>query len=375
MDRLTGRPVEPLDDIPNLSHGEVPGAAISNASSRSDALAAIEAMGDKALHLVSPSTTLQFGHWLGWPSWFKDGTSLPSEAGLPKKITVADDLIINANIVENGGALPILDKLNNHAVLAGGAVTAPTVYNAPDLRSALEVMRRSASVTSPYVTITILESDARFSVRVEATMPHGRLQEFLSLSFLFVYHRLISFFGPAAAECLDFQIAPSVSIDVVNWLNGKSGNFQFGSNGYELHGETCWLDSRNLNADPIFWVFAKERLSAHEREALESGMAERLRLAIRSAIHTEKRVPRLKQMAAVQGVSERTLIRYLAAEGVSFHEIVEQERRYKAAELLGNDAVSLSQIATDLGFTDMSSFGRSFRQWFGKTPGQFRKTE
>lgn len=374
MDRLIGTPVEPPDDILTASPVSI-SALVSTSSSRSDSLAAIEVMGDQAFRVVSPSTTLQFGHWLGWPAWFKDGTSLPLEAGLPKRITVADDLIMTANIVENGAALAVLDMLNNHEVLAGGAVTAPTVYNAPDLRSALEVMRRSASVTSPYVIITILESDARFTVQVEATMPYGRLQEFLALSFLFVYRRLISFFQPTAAEYLDFQIAPSASIDVLTWLNKKSGNFQFSPNGYGLHGETSWLDCQNLNADPTFWKFAKERLLAREREANDSDIAGHLRACIRSTLETERRVPRLKQIAATQGVSERTLIRHLASCGTSFHEIVEQERRYKAAELLGNDSISLSQVATDLGFADMSSFGRSFRQWFGKTPSQFRKTE
>lgn len=44
----------------------------------------------------------------------------------------------------------------------------------------------------------------------------------------------------------------------------------------------------------------------------------------------------------------------------------------KAAELIGNSTVSLTEIARLLGFTDMSSFGRSYRQWFGITPGQAR---
>lgn len=141
---------------------------------------------------------------------------------------------------------------------------------------------------------------------------------------------------------------------------------------YAIHGSTAWLPIKNVRSDSAFWNFALERMAAAEREGTRSDIARRIRTAICAAMEIDGRVPRLKQIAALEGVSERTLERTLAAQGIKFHQLVEEERRMKAAELIGNSTVSLTEIARLLGFTDMSSFGRSYRQWFGITPGQAR---
>jgi AraC-like DNA-binding protein len=72
-------------------------------------------------------------------------------------------------------------------------------------------------------------------------------------------------------------------------------------------------------------------------------------------------------------MSERSLGRLLAAGGTSFQAIIDDERRSRAAQMINDPAVSLAEIAEALGFPDVSSFGRSFRRWFGQTPGQFRR--
>ena len=100
-----------------------------------------------------------------------------------------------------------------------------------------------------------------------------------------------------------------------------------------------------------------------------------IRVKVAQILSDKQRAPRLKQMAAETGVSPRTITRLLAAQGTSFHEIVEQERRFRAATLINDPSLSLETVATSLGFTDMSSFGRSFRSWFGQPPGRFRKGE
>ncbi|MBA4043014.1 MAG: hypothetical protein C0471_01115 [Erythrobacter sp.] len=84
------------------------------------------------------------------------------------------------------------------------------------------------------------------------------------------------------------------------------------------------------------------------------------------------RVPRLKQAAAHLGISTRTIVRSLARHDTSFHKLVEEERKARALALIADTSLSLADVAAALGFNDMSSFGRSFRNWFGDTPGNFR---
>jgi AraC-like DNA-binding protein len=68
----------------------------------------------------------------------------------------------------------------------------------------------------------------------------------------------------------------------------------------------------------------------------------------------------------------RTLQRGLAAEGVRCQDLIERERRDQAARYLAESRFHLSQIASLLGYTEQSTFNRSCRRWFGKTPRQYR---
>ena len=44
----------------------------------------------------------------------------------------------------------------------------------------------------------------------------------------------------------------------------------------------------------------------------------------------------------------------------------------RAKELLANEDYRIYDVAHELGFQDPASFGRSFKRWFGMTPGAYR---
>lgn len=71
------------------------------------------------------------------------------------------------------------------------------------------------------------------------------------------------------------------------------------------------------------------------------------------------------------GLSERTFARRLAAEGLRFGEILDQQRRDLALRYLEED-LQASQIAWLLGFHQPSSFSHACRRWTGKSPSEFR---
>ncbi|NNM50673.1 MAG: helix-turn-helix transcriptional regulator [Pseudomonadales bacterium] len=72
-------------------------------------------------------------------------------------------------------------------------------------------------------------------------------------------------------------------------------------------------------------------------------------------------------------ISDRTMRRHLAMEGVSFQEIL-NDLRYEQAQLaLMTTQLSVNDIARQLGYSDASNFGHAFRQWSGMSPRQFRQ--
>lgn len=336
------------------------------------AYGAINALGPLSRRMIPPSVLVQFGDWLNWPAWLKNGTMLDDGPGFPERITVAEDLIILANIVDHGQAVALLSRLTTGVRIAGAHVVAPALYNAPTLRDAIMIAKRSTEATTPYLQLPITENKTRFSLKLHCEIEHSELREFVSVAVLCSFHRFITFFQPDVDEAVTFNLPMRIDGQLARFLKTYPGKKDFDATDYAIEGDCEWLNTPNRHADLAFWNFALERVIQFESCLDQAEIVNRLRIAVRSAMEMEARVPRLKQVAASENISERTLVRMLSANGTSFHKIVEEERRFKASELIGNTSLSLAEIAKQLGFSDMSSFGRSFRHWYGMTPGQAR---
>jgi AraC-like DNA-binding protein len=79
---------------------------------------------------------------------------------------------------------------------------------------------------------------------------------------------------------------------------------------------------------------------------------------------------RAADVAAALHMSERTLHRRLAAEGVHLHQLLDDVRRQQALDLLAHTDLATKEIAAALGFASARSFHRAFRRWTGSTPRQ-----
>jgi AraC-like DNA-binding protein len=71
-------------------------------------------------------------------------------------------------------------------------------------------------------------------------------------------------------------------------------------------------------------------------------------------------------------MSERTLGRRLADEGLNFTEILQQLRRDLAVRYLDDRKLHVSKVAWLLGFNEVSAFTHAFKRWTGKTPSEIR---
>lgn len=78
-------------------------------------------------------------------------------------------------------------------------------------------------------------------------------------------------------------------------------------------------------------------------------------------------------LSQVLGISERSLRRRLADEGVKFRTLFNDFRRIQSAFLIAHSRKSLSEIAQLLNYSDQTTFSRAFVRWYGISPGKFRK--
>jgi AraC-like DNA-binding protein len=58
---------------------------------------------------------------------------------------------------------------------------------------------------------------------------------------------------------------------------------------------------------------------------------------------------------------------------MSYRELVDELRSQQATELLRHSDASVTDIAFDLGYTDVAHFTRAFRRWTGVSPNRYRR--
>ncbi len=97
--------------------------------------------------------------------------------------------------------------------------------------------------------------------------------------------------------------------------------------------------------------------------------------AIRSLLSADlsKRIPSFSEIAAMLYMSESSLRRRLQAEATSYQAIKDEVRCEVAMDRLLHDYPGLAPLAEMLGFTEVSSFARSFKKWTGETPSNYRR--
>ena len=85
-------------------------------------------------------------------------------------------------------------------------------------------------------------------------------------------------------------------------------------------------------------------------------------------------VPDIDTVARQLAMATRTLQRRLAAEGVSYQQVVDLARRDAAELLLADASLAVSHIGYLLGFSEASAFHRAFKRWHAVTPQEFRRS-
>lgn len=126
---------------------------------------------------------------------------------------------------------------------------------------------------------------------------------------------------------------------------------------------------RPLNDDPLAHQLALEYLSSTSRR--DSDLVDAARSIVRQLLPTARLTADL--LARQFGIHPKALRRRLAAEGITYAELVDETRRDVAKRLLLETELSLSQLCRQLGYSEQSVLTRSCRRWFDMTPSAYRE--
>jgi AraC-like DNA-binding protein len=127
-----------------------------------------------------------------------------------------------------------------------------------------------------------------------------------------------------------------------------------------------------LPGDNVDLARANDKVAEHYLESLDprkvaSKVRELLVTLLPSGNSNQERIAqRLNR-------SLSTLQRQLSSEGTNYQQIRDDTRKRLAEEYINDQALSLSQIAYMLGFSDQSNFSRAFKRWTGTSPRNYRQ--
>src|SRR5947209_14411577 len=84
--------------------------------------------------------------------------------------------------------------------------------------------------------------------------------------------------------------------------------------------------------------------------------------------------PTLPDVAEELDVHPRTLRRRLAEEGTSYRALLNEARSAVAVDLLRNVGLTVEEVSTRLGYTEVSTFSHAFRRWYGVAPSEYSRS-
>jgi AraC-like DNA-binding protein len=135
-----------------------------------------------------------------------------------------------------------------------------------------------------------------------------------------------------------------------------------------------WATRRSDRYDPGLWQVVEARCLAQEEEVALTNAIGSIQAQIVHLYEKSGRMPLIKELAEYRKQSPRTLMRYLKSRGMQYKTLTDSIQKRFAMELLESGQLSVEKVASTLGFSDSSSFRRSFRRWTGANPSEWTRS-
>lgn len=269
-------------------------------------------------------------------------------------------------------------RLTIHGTLGFAALTSPT------LADALDSVQRYLQLRVPMLSMTQTDTGdcllVQLKTEFDASGQYHFLAETVCATLMMLAEQLID--RESAAD-LGFPLEegklPGVTVQLSNpepayyrtFASQLPVPFEYGAREETMVFPKSLLKAKMRLADAEASQMARDQCEFEMQKALkEQGD---ITFAIRNMLHVMPGpLPSLEAMADRFCVSSRTLKRRLAEKDTSYREIVESVLKDRAIQLLRYTNQSVSEIAYELGYADLSNFSRAFRKWTGKSASEFR---
>jgi AraC-like DNA-binding protein len=133
------------------------------------------------------------------------------------------------------------------------------------------------------------------------------------------------------------------------------------------------LDARMPDQDPYLFSIITPFL---EQRCAQLDDPENFAHVVRDQIklHLGDTPPTLSEIARILGLTDKDFQRRLKSHALAFPDLLRAARQELALHYMSDRDMPLTEIAYNLGYSELSAFSRAFRNWTGMTPQRYRRT-
>lgn len=296
-----------------------------------------------------------------------DADALVAEVGLPPLCLDDPDLLIPADKVSRVLELAAARtgepafglRLAESRRLSNLGPLGLLLRDEPTLRHALEALVKHMHLHNQALSVRTEQVGNLVTIRLHL-QGEGVSRQATELVVGVTFRILSLFLGAAWRPRLVCFVHPAPeNRSVHHRVLGRAVEF-----GHEFNGIVCnaaELEASNPGADPVMSRYSKRLLQqASGQPRSFAGQVREYVVLLLPRGHC-----RVEVVARHLGVDRRTVARRLAAEGLSFVEVVDGLRRDLLGRYLEEGSWSLGHVAALLGFADLAGFSRWHRTRFG----------
>ncbi len=299
---------------------------------------------------------------------FEELMTLDSRVSYLDQIRLFENAISLSNQPELGLTVGARFHLSSHGPLG------IAIFSSADLVKGLETLIKYSETRAQFVHFESEIIDAEYHIKIKENLDLGNLKCFLSETTVCSIYSAITFFTeiPGFTGRICFNYAKPDYFDAYQKVFGKQ--ILFDQPFTEIIFPQSLLLMPSPVADQVQHIEAINQceqllgnLDNTKPEVKKISVSERVTLLIRE---NPGRLWSLNEISNKLHVSARTLIRKLKREETQFKTLRDEVTKQQTLRYLTDEKLSIECIGELLGFSDVSSFRRSFKRWFNETPIQ-----
>lgn len=279
-----------------------------------------------------------------------------------------DTACSNALALSGDGQLGL--KFGSQISIASQGIFGYALMTSATIGDALNLLVRYNRVILPSIGIELQLHESELELWVKSAHLPQDLQRFYTEVLYAAIMNSGSILLGRQTATVRLHLGYTAPADITLYETIFGPDLRFNSVRSAMFFDSASLGSAISTSNPVARdIFRRECDRLISRDSLGGMVSERVQQIL---LQAGSEFPTSAAVAKLLHMSESTLQRHLAKEGVKYQQLLDQVRYRLAREYLEGTRLPVAEIASLLGFSDSANFRRSFRRWSGTTPSALR---